>query len=131
GLEDGARRPTGDHAGAGGGGLEQDAAGAVLAEDRVRDRRPRQRDGEHALLGLLDALLDRGGHLLGLAIAEPHPSVSVADHAHRREREPPAALDHLGDPVDGDDPLFVLRLGHYSSSPASRAASATAATRPW
>src|SRR5207249_10896200 len=107
-------------------GLEQDAPGAVLAEDRVRDRRARQRDGEHALLGLLDALLDGRGHLLGLAVAEPHPSVAVAYDDQLGEGEPPAALHHLGDAVDGDDPLFVLRLCHYNSSPASRAASATA-----
>ena len=56
----------------------------------------------------------------------------------RRETESLAALHHLGDAVDVDDPrLTELQVGavlvqcHQNSSPASRAAAATAATRPW
>src|SRR5262249_44744865 len=46
------------------------------------------------------------------------------------------ALHDLGDAVDGDDARLaqarrVLDAGHQNSSPASRAASAAAAIRPW
>ena len=60
----------------------------------------------------------------------------VADHDERGEREPPAALDHLGDAVDLDDALLELTCllnvhCHQNRSPPSRAASASALTRPW
>jgi len=44
--------------------------------------------------------------------ADAHAIYLIADHDKRREREPPATLDHLGHAVDRDDPLFVLALGH-------------------
>ena len=113
--------------------LEQHPAGAGLAEHRVGDGRTGQRHREQVLLGLLDALLDGQAGFLGLAVAEADGALAVADHHERGEGEPPAALDDLGDPVDLDGPVFVLLIGHVvqNSSPASRAASATAATRPW
>src|SRR4029453_9865383 len=64
---------------------------------------------EEALTGLLGSLLDREGHLLGLPVAEADAAVPVADHDQRGEREPAAALDHLGDPVDVDDAGLVQR----------------------
>src|SRR5262249_4578894 len=110
--------------------------GTHLADDRVHDGAAGQRDREEVLAGLFGALLDGEGHLLGLAVAEADPAGAVADHHERGEREAAAALDDLGDGVDVDDArLAELRIvhgvGHQSSSPASRAASATAATRPW
>ena len=110
-LEDGAGGATGDDAGTGGGGLEQHAARAHLADDRVDDRGAGQRDLEEVLAGLLGALLDGEGHLLGLAVAEADPAGAVADHHERGEGEPPAALDDLGHAVDVDDPgLPQLRV---------------------
>src|SRR6266496_3427394 len=165
-LEHGAHRAAGDDARTGTGRLEQHHAGRCLALHRVWDRLLDARDLEEVLLGLLDTLRDRGRHLLGLA---------VADDDEGGEAEPAATLDHLGDAVDGDEPLDVrallrratasavaavaavaaaslaaslvaarsgsaLRSGHQTflsialviqnSSPASRAASANAATRP-
>src|SRR5579875_3074529 len=106
-LEHGTHRTTGDDAGTGTGRLEQHHAGRLLALHRVRDGRGDPRDLEEVLLGLLDALGDRGRNLLGLAVADTDRAVAVADDDQRREAEPASALDDLGDAVDGDDALEV------------------------
>ena len=67
-----------------------------------------ERDLEQVLLGLLGALADRLGHLVGLAEAGADVAVLVADDDERREREAPAALDDLGDAVDVDDAVDEL-----------------------
>src|SRR5262249_11110458 len=74
--------------------------------------------------------------LARLAVADADAVDLVADHDQRREREPPAALDHLCDAVDLDDALLelsrILVLAHAQNfSPPSRAPSASALTRPW
>jgi hypothetical protein len=76
----------------------------------VRDGARDARHPEEVLLGLLDALGDGRGHLLGLAVSDAHHAVGVAHHDQRGEAEPAAALDHLGHPVDGDHALEVGRL---------------------
>ena len=106
------------------------------AEHLMRDRRTVLRDGEEVLLRVLDGLRDRERHLARLAVADADPVDLVADHDERGEREPPAALYHLGDAVDLDHALLELsRFGdvdcHQNWSPPSRAASASAFTRPW
>src|SRR5919198_1656054 len=80
--------------------------------------------------------------LAGLAVADADAVDLVADHDERREREPPAALDDLGDPVDLDyallelafsfalDDFALYRCSAQNFSPPSRAASASAFTRP-
>ena len=78
---------------------------------------PASGTGEEVLLRLFHALLDRGRHFLGLAVAEADVAVAVADDDERGEGEPPTTLDHLGDAVDRDDPLFVLAFGHVDNSP--------------
>ena len=107
-----------------------------------------QRDVEQVLLGLFGSLLDRQRHFLGLAVTETDTTIAVADHHQGGEGEATATLDDLGDAVDGDDTrlaqpagirgaLFVAIVavirggGHQNSKPASRAAAATAAIRPW
>src|SRR5580658_9347308 len=103
-----------------------------MADHRMGDRRAGEGNLEHRLASFLDALLHCQAGFLRLAVAEPDPSVAVADDHERGEREPPAALDDLGDAVHLDGALFVLGLWHpQNSNPASRAASARAATRPW
>src|SRR5205085_7870515 len=47
-------------------------------------------------------LLHRYGYLLGLALADANPAVTVADDRERGEGENASALHHLGDAVDGD-----------------------------
>jgi hypothetical protein len=77
-----------------------DDAGGSLALDRVRDGALDARDLEELLLGLLDTLGDRRGHLLGLAVADADGAVAVADDDQGGEAEATATLDDLGDAVD-------------------------------
>jgi hypothetical protein len=104
-------RAAGDHAGAGGGRLEQDAGGALLTKHLVGDGGADHRHREEVLLGRLDALLDGRGDLLGLAVADAHLAVAVADHHQRGEGEPAAATHDLGDAVDRHHALLELGLG--------------------
>src|SRR5439155_13438017 len=113
----------------------------------VRDRRAVLGDGEEVLLRVLDRLRDRERDLARLAVADPDTVDLVTDHDERGEGEAPASLDDLGDAVDLDDALLQLArlftLDHLaldrseirpraqSFSPPSRAASASALTRPW
>src|SRR5208283_2399229 len=115
-LEHGAHRAAGDDAGTGAGRLEQHDAGRVLTLHRVRDGAGDTRHAEEVLLGLLDALGDRRGHLLGLAVSDADHAVGVAHHNECGEAEPAATLDHLGHPVDGD---HALEVGRRLVGPAS------------
>jgi hypothetical protein len=132
---------AGDHARALAGRPEQHACGVELTDDLVRDRRPVLRDGEQVLLRVVDGLRDRERYLACLPVADADPVDLVSDHDERGEREPPAALDHLGDAVDLDHPLLelasLLAGEHFTLdtrqnfNPPSRAPSASAFTRPW
>ena len=57
---------------------------------------PLQVDPVHLLVGVLDALLDGGGNLVGLAVAPADLAAAVADDDQGIEAEPPAALDDRG-----------------------------------
>src|SRR5262249_8371937 len=83
----------------------------------VRDGALDPRHLEEVLLGLLNALGDGRGHLLGLAVADTHGAVTVAHDHERREAEATAALDDLRDAVDRYDPLDV-RLALVGATPA-------------
>src|SRR5262249_43139635 len=121
-------RATGDDAGTGAGRLQQDHAGRRLTRDRVRDGRTDARHREEVLLGLLEALGDRRGHLLGLAVADPDVAVAVAHHDQRGEAEPTTTLDYLGDAVDRDDPLEMRGLlDRLAGAPAAFATAPAAA----
>src|SRR6185312_11759041 len=78
-------------------------------------------DPRHAvevLLGLLDALVDRRGHLLGLAVSDADLAVAVADDDQRGEAEAPATLHDLGHAVDGHHALDVVALlGRCAAGP--------------
>src|SRR5439155_6197133 len=142
-LEHGTDAAAGDHAGSLAGRAEHDARSAEPAHDLVGDGRPVLRDREEVLLRIVDGLRDRERDLARLPVAEADAVDLVADHDERGEREPPAALDHLRDAVDLDDALLELaglfpgddfafdRCGAQNLSPPSRAASASAFTRPW
>src|SRR5581483_11343014 len=106
-LQHGPHRAAGDDAGTGAGRLQQHDARGLLTGARVRDGALDARHLEEVLLGLLDALGDRRGHLLGLAVADTDRAVAVAHHDQRGEAEAPATLDDLGDPVDRDHTLDV------------------------
>src|SRR6266496_4139107 len=126
-LEHGAHRAAGDDARTGTGRLEQHHAGRCLALHGVWDRLLDARDLEEVLLGLLDTLRDRGRHLLGLAVADADRAVTVADDDEGGEAEPAATLDHLGDAVDGDEPLDVRALLRRATASAVTAVGAVAA----
>ena len=65
-----------------------------------------QRNLEHVLLGVLDALADGDGHLGGLAHADTDVAVAIADDDERGQAEATAALDDLGNAVDVNNALF-------------------------
>src|SRR4051794_38782875 len=109
-LEHGAHRTTGDDTGTGAGRLEQHDTGGRLTLHRVRDGAGDARHVVEVLLGLLDALGDGRGHLLGLAVADADLAVAVTDDHQGGEAEAPTALDDLGHAVDGDHALDVVAL---------------------
>src|SRR5215203_498743 len=133
-LEDGADAAAGDDAGSLARRAQEYPRGAEPAQDLVRDRLAVLRDREEVLLRVLDGLRDRQRDFTGLPVADADPVDLVADHDQRGEREAPAALDDLGDAVDLDDTLLELAglfVVAQNWSPPSRAASASAFTRPW
>ena len=106
-LEHRTHRATGDHTGTGRGRAEHDDASRLLPLDRVRDGALDARDAEEVLLRLLDALGDRRGHLLGLAVADADQTLTVADDHEGGEAEATTTLHDLGDTVDRNDALDV------------------------
>src|SRR5207248_5071590 len=121
-LQHRTHRAAGDDTRTGAGRLEQHHAAGVLTLRRVRDRGADPGHLEEVLLGLLDTLGDGGRHLLGLAVPDADGTVAVAHHHESGEAEPATALDDLGDPVDGDDPLEVRGLLGRRVAPAALAA---------
>src|SRR3954469_12224279 len=109
-LEHGTHRATGDDTGTGAGRLEQHDTGRRLTLHRVRDGAGDARHVVEVLLGLLDALGDRRGHLLGLAVADADLAVAVTHDHQGGEAEAPATLDDLGHAVDGNHALDVVAL---------------------
>ena len=79
-----------------------------------------QRHEDQVLLGVLHRLPDGLGHLARLAEPHTHVAVAVADDHQRGEGEPPAALDHLGHPVDGDHPVRQIQRTRIDRASATR-----------
>src|SRR5690606_34139572 len=127
GLQHRAHRATRDHTGTGARRTQQDLARRVPRLHQVRDGALDPRHLEGVLLGLLDALGDRRGHLLGLAVADADGAVAVTDDHQGGEAEATPALDDLGDPVDRHD-LLDVRLALVGATAAVVAAIATVAT---
>ena len=125
---------AGDDARSLGGRPEQHLRRAEVGRHRVRDRPLHERHEHDVLLRVLDALLDRVGHLVRLAEPRADVAAAVTDHHDRREAEAAAALDDLGDAVDLHHALRELEpvaVDLQNCSPPLRAASASAFTRPW
>src|SRR6202522_73975 len=93
-------RTTGDHTGTGAGRTQQHHACSRFALHRVDYGSTDPRNAEEAFTSFLDALGDRSRNFLGLAVADTHHPVAVADDDQRGEAESPTTLDHLGDSVD-------------------------------
>ena len=118
-----ARTPrAGDHAGSGRGRLEQHFARAEVADRSTCGIEPRLRHRhlEHVLLRRLARLADGVRDFVGLAEADADAAVLVADRHDRVEREPPAALHHLGAAIHLDHALRNSRLGCASLRTRSR-----------
>src|SRR6266496_3351330 len=109
-LQHRAHRATGDDAGTGRGRTEQHDTGGFLTLDRVRNRATDAGNLEEVLLGFLDALGDRRGNFLGLAVADADLTVAVTDDHQGGEAEATTTLDDLGDAVDRHDLLEVRGL---------------------
>ena len=134
-------------------------AGAVAAGHVVMQRAAfAQRHADQAALGGVGRLADRLRHLARLAVAEADPALLVADDDQRGEAEAASALHHLGHTIDVDELVgeFAVALFPVAAiawftchdlvpfpfgqlpviarvqklSPPSRAASASALTRP-
>src|SRR5713226_3598095 len=136
-----------DYAGAFGRRPQHDSTRAETSDHFMRYRPVLDRHAHQAFLGAIDALANRLGHFVGLAEAEADQSIVIARDHQRAEAESASALHNLRDPVDMDDLLFDLKALRIDSlndrafferslpsvqnfNPASRAASASALTRP-
>ncbi len=110
-----------------------------------------ERDADHVALGRFGRLADRFGHFARLAMTVADAAALIAHHDEGSEAETPTALHHLGDAVDVHELVDELAVAvslraiasftcHgvilsrdfsvQNSSPPSRAASASAFTRP-
>src|SRR6266542_3134020 len=97
------RPSTGDHARSRRGRLEQHAAGAVLADDLVRNRAARERHLRHAAARRFDRLAHRFADLVRLAGRDADVALAVPHRDERFEAEAPPALHDFGDAIDRDD----------------------------
>src|SRR5438093_1431069 len=136
-LQHRAHRPTGDHARSRRGRLEQHPAGAVLADDLVRNRAARERHFRHAAARRFDRLAHRFADLVRLAGRDAHVALAVPDRDERVEAEAPAALHDFGDAIDRDDvfdhavavaPAPVAAVAPLATAASAAAAAATGAT---
>ena len=110
-----ANSAAGDHAGTGGSGLHQHAAGAELADRLVRNGGTIKGNGDHVLLGSLEALADRLGDFSGLAKAVTDLALAVANDHQSRELGHAAALHGLGNTVEENELFHVFALFAFKS----------------
>ena len=132
----GAHRATGDDAGTGRGRLQQHPAGAVLADDLVRDRRARPRAPRPCCAWPPRRPCGPPRTLRSPCRSRAHLALAVAHRHERVEREAPAALHDLGDAVDRDHVLdelaavaLALPVASAAAAPAAAVAAAAAAAR--
>ena len=70
-----------------------------------------QRNREHVLLGIFDALLDSDRHFLALAHANAYAAVAVTDDDQSSQSKATTALNNLGNTIDVNHALLKLRNG--------------------
>src|SRR5690625_2623914 len=107
-FQDRAHRTTGDNTGTGSGGLQEHNAGGLFTRNRVRDSSLNARHLEGVLFRLFNALSNRCGNFLCLAVAHAYRAVTISDDNQSGETESTTTLNYLGDAVDSDDTLDVL-----------------------
>src|SRR5580698_4101812 len=136
-LEYRAHRSPSDDAGAGSRGFQQDGSRADFMSHFVRNGAIDHRYGDEAFTSLLDTLANRFGHLAGPSDCETDLAFAVADDDQCTKAEALAALNDLGNAIDAHDGFFksagvafTTTVLHQNVNPASRAASASARTRP-
>ena len=101
---------AGDHASAFGGGLQQNFARAIAAEDKVRNAGLGQVDLDQIFLRRLNPFANGLRNFLGFSRSVTDNRGGRVAHNHQRgEGKVLAALDDLGDAVDGDDLIFQLK----------------------
>src|SRR5439155_2698477 len=108
-LEHRANRAAGDDARSLRGGLEIDASGAEVADDLAGDGGVLERHEHQVLLGVLHRLANGLRDLARLPQPDADMAVAVPHDDERRERESPATLDDLGDPVDRHHPVREIQ----------------------
>src|SRR2546425_3460699 len=134
-LEPGAHRAAGEDAGTRRGGLEEHPPRPVVADDLVRDRATGEGDLDQVAPRRLDGLADGLADLVRFPGGDADASLPVAHGDERVEAEPPAALDDLGHPVDGDHVFdqavaFPLALAGVAALAAPAAPPAASAPTP-
>src|SRR6266550_1213217 len=114
-----------------------DAAGAVFADDLVRNRAARERHFRHAAARRFDRLAHRFADLVRLTGRDAHVALAVPNRDERVEAEAPAALHDFGDAIDRDDvfdhavavaPAPVAAVAPLAAAPSAAAAASTGAT---
>src|SRR3954454_10579957 len=128
-LQDRPHRPAGYDAGTGGCGLEQDSAGTVLTNHLVGNGGAGLGHLDHRALGGIHRLPHGLGDLVRLTGRHSDLSLPVAHCNQRIEGEAPAALHHLGHPVDRDDVLDMV-AGPVAVAPTTPGPAAPAAVAP-
>src|SRR5438309_6188628 len=125
-LEHGAHGSARDHARPRGRRLYEHPSRSVVAHDFVGDGAAGERDLGEPPARRLHGLADGLAHLVRLAGGDADVPLSVAHGDQRIEAEPPAALDDLGDAVDGDhvleDAVAFARRAIVATLPAAAAA---------
>src|SRR5579862_415669 len=137
-LEHRAHRAARDHAGARRSRLEEHGCGADFVANLVRNRALHHRYVHEALARLLDGLANRFGDFTGFTDRVADLAFTIADDDERAEAKALTAFDDLGNAVHANHRLFepaavafaTTPILHQKFSPASRAASASARTRP-
>ena len=140
-LHDGANRASGLDAGAWLPGLDDDARGPEVGDDRVRHRAAGQRHRNQTAACDSVALADGVRNGAALAESRAQPALPIANDDHGVEGEMTSPLHDLGHAADMDNVLLevgrllripVVSVGlRQNSRPSSRAPSASALTRPW
>ena len=121
-LDDSADGAAGDHAGTGGCGLEYDHGSAEFTHVFMGDGRALARDAVEVLFRIVDPLADRIGNFGGFSEPDADDPVTVADDDQGCELEDSAALNRLGNTVQGYNPFLQVQgacidpVSHCSSS---------------
>src|ERR1700689_4431480 len=110
-FEHRAHRTTGDNAGAGRRGTQEDLAGAVATGDIVMQRASlAQRHAGKPALGGVGRLTDGFRHLACFSVTEPDAAFLVADDDQSGEAEAPTALYDFGDAIDVNELVDKLAV---------------------